>query len=117
MSDFSERLVMITPVAHLDLMNTLADRFGWGAPAFSAPLSASGAPPPMHYGLHTWVQPEFLPVIVDLRRGILPAGLDTSGLNQADIDAALRDLIIAVNTPWAEVMTEHGLRIVDTTEG
>jgi len=50
----------IAPLAAVDSANAFFDNgFGWGSPVFTVPLSANGALPVTHMGLHTYVTAEF----------------------------------------------------------
>lgn len=55
---FDRSFVMICPVAAKAAVEAIGQAIGYSGREFSVALSAGGAAPPTHFGLHTWAQPE-----------------------------------------------------------
>ena len=89
--------VLILPAATRDKGNALGEAMGWGPNNYSVPLSATGAEPATHYGLHAWVSQGFVEL---MGAGAMPDGLD---FPQADFDAVMGALIKS----FREDMTGH----------
>ncbi|MCC2602537.1 hypothetical protein [Sphingopyxis yananensis] len=72
--------------------NALAEAMGWGENNYTVALSADGAEPATHFGLHAWVHPGFVQLISDADDDIIPAELVAAGYPEADflavVDAA-----------------------------
>ena len=71
--------VLIIPAALREKANALAEAMGWGPNNYSVPLSVGGTDPATHYGLHSWVGPEFVDLLAAADRGQMPAPLAAAG--------------------------------------
>lgn len=124
MTDMTTSAVLIAPAALLGEANRLAEAMGWnepGCPAYTVPLSPTGAPPPTHWGLRTWASDSFAGIIAAARRGELPDSI-AGAFAPERVAALVSALIIDIRTDetdpaghWAAVLEAHGLMMV--TEG
>ena len=55
---YDQSLVAITPAAFKATAEALGQAMGHTGNEFTVPLSAGGAEPATHYGLHAWATPE-----------------------------------------------------------
>lgn len=75
MTEWTTSAVLIAPAAQRDAANALAAAMGWGPDCYSVPLSASGAAPATHWGLHAWVAEGFAATLAAAARGALAGAL------------------------------------------
>ena len=112
---FDHSFVMICPVASKAAVEAFGQALGYSGQEFSVPLSADGAAPPTHYGLHTWALPET--VAMFMTDAAVP------GLGPAQIAWLRATLIMSASTEitggahFDAVCAAHGLqRIADEGE-
>lgn len=103
-------VVLITPAALHAKANALAEAMGYGPNNYSIQLSANGAGPASHWGLHVWAGQAF---VDQLASGELPEGVDYP---QADFDTVMAGLISSVRGDYeghfAEVIAANNLQVV-----
>ena len=88
--------VLIIPAALHAEANALGEAIGWGPNNYSVPLSATGAEPATHYGLHTWAEDSFLTLIEGVSQGAMPEGL--TGYTIDDLQAITTALIMSARS-------------------
>ncbi|MCW8842936.1 MAG: hypothetical protein OQK00_05925 [Rhodobacteraceae bacterium] len=81
-------VVILTDTTQLAAANALLSECGWGADNFRAELSADGAAPVTHLGLHAMAQPDFVTR--------LTAALDA----EPELAASLRVSLRSENDRW-----------------
>lgn len=114
MTGWTTSAVLIAPAAYLDAANALAQAMGWstpGWPAYSVPLSPTGAEPATHWGLRTGASPTFAAMIEAARLGELPEELAGDFQPQA-VAALIGALTISIEADEADP-AEHFARVVD----
>lgn len=108
--------VLIIPAALQIKANALAVLMGWGPSSYSVPLSATGAEPATHYGLHTWATPEFVGMLQGASQGQMPAELVEAGYPPSDFAAVIGGLIASVRPDlgghFTAVLAANGLVLV-----
>ena len=106
--------VLILPDDQLATGNAVGEAMGWGPASYSVALSADGAEPSTHMGLHTWATEEFQQMIAT---GYYPPEVADAGITKADYDAMLAVLISSFWTDYenhfSTVCAENGLKIVE----
>ena len=90
MTTYPHSLVVIAPAAMVPAASAMAAALGLAA-GFAVPLSASGADPATHYGLHSWVAATFKDYMTGAQ---VP---DLQGYTADDIAALLAQLIVSVD--------------------
>lgn len=109
--------VLILPVDQVDTGNAVSAAMGWGSPAYTVPLSASGADPATHYGLHAWTAPSFQALI---ESGVYPPELADAGITEADYAAMMAVLIYSFwpdyTDHFATVCVDNGLQVIQPDE-
>ena len=107
--------VLIIPAELHAEANALGEAMGWGPNNYSVPLSATGAEPATHYGLHTWVEDSFLTLIEGVEQGAMPEGL--TGYTLEGIQAIVAALIVSVRGDSAghfdEVCSAHNIQRIN----
>jgi len=93
--------VLILPDAHRqtgNLGHIGMGRADEGVAIYSAPLSADGAEPATHWGLHTWAPAEWVDMMMNAKvNGILPdEPWEDYGTTEADVRAAFAALAMSV---------------------
>lgn len=123
MGEYTTSAVLIIPTAQRDAANALAEAMGWGAGCYSVPLSATGAEPATHYGLHSWVEQSFVEMLGAAGDGSMPPDLIAAGYPPEDFAAVLGSLGSSIRAGetdpaghFAEVYAAHGLALVEGEE-
>jgi len=105
--------VLILPLDQVATGNAVSEAMGWGSPAYTVALSADGAEPATHYGLHTWAGADFQQMI---ESGYYPPQVEEAGITKADYNAMLAVLIPSFwpdyTDHFATVCAENGLTVV-----
>lgn len=103
-------VVLILSVDQVGAGNAVSAAMGWGSPAYTVPLSATGMEPVTHYGLHTWAAQEFVDLLDGAEAGIIPS---LQGIASADIAQVVGSLVSSVRTSadghWDGVLSDNGL--------
>lgn len=105
--------VLITPATQYHAANALAEAMGWsepGWPAYSVPLSPTGAEPATHWGLRTGAAP-IAAMIAGAAQGALPEEL-AGTFEPAQVAALIGALIVSIEADEADP-AEHFARVVD----
>ena len=117
MTTYPHSLVVIAPAAMVPAASAMAAALGLAA-GFAVPLSASGADPATHYGLHSWVAATFKAYMTGEQ---VP---DLQGYTADDIAALLGQLTVSVDAggqtgkPHFEAVTGGlGLSVIVPPEG
>lgn len=105
--------VLILPLSQVATGNAVGAAMGWGPNSYSIPLSADGADPATHMGLHTWATEEFQQMIAT---GYYPPDLADAGIEQAAFDDMMAALISSFWPDYvdhfATVCAENGLQVM-----
>ncbi len=111
--------VLIAPATQYHAANALAEAMGWGAGCYSVPLSATGAEPATHYGLHSWVEQSFVEMLAGSGEGSMPPDLIAAGYPPEDFAAVLGSLVSSIRAGetdpaghFARVVAGAGLAMV-----
>jgi hypothetical protein len=92
-----------------------------GPNSYSVPLSASGIAPASHYGLHSWVDPEFVAMLNAASGGAMPPALVDAGFPPADFAAVVSSLIASVRETsqghFNAVIAAAGLAVIVPDSG
>ncbi|MEN9924070.1 MAG: hypothetical protein RL268_196 [Pseudomonadota bacterium] len=106
-------VVLIVPAAVHAKAETLSLYMGWGSPAYTVPLSKTGAEPATHYGLHTWASETFSALLA----GGMPSELAAAGYPEEDFAAVMDGLIASVRNDltghFPEVLEANGLQVIE----
>lgn len=109
--------VLILSESQVATGNAVAEAMGWGPNSYSIPLSADGAEPVTHKGLHTWATEEFQQMIAS---GYYPPQVAAAGINQPTFEAMMAALISSFWPDYvdhfATVCAENGLQLVMEAE-
>ena len=95
--------------------DTISEIMGWGPNSYTVPLSATGQEPVTHYGLHAWVDPLFVDMILAAQNtGTMPQPLSDAGMPQSDFTAVISALIASfrpdIGSHWDDVLIANGLQ-------
>lgn len=108
--------VLIVPADARGKAKALASAMGWGPENYAVPLSPTGSAPATHYGLHAWVEPEFVDILSKSRSGIMPAALTTAGFAKKNFDDVISNLTVSIRASLSghfnEVIAGLGLAII-----
>jgi len=106
--------VLILPDAQVTTGNAVGVTMGWGPDNYSVALSADGAEPATHYGLHAWVDEAFEQLV---ESGVYPPELADAGVTQADYNAMMAVLVSSFWSDYVDhfdtVCTDNGLQVVE----
>lgn len=111
---YPNSFVMICPAASRSTIEQFGLTLGYSGHEFTVPLSASGAEPATHYGLHTWAQDET--VALFMSDEAIP------GLTGPQIAWLRATLILSAQTDvqplahFAAVCAAHGLTRIEPVE-
>lgn len=110
--------VLILPDAQVATGNAVGEAMGWGPSNYTVALSATGAEPATHYGLHTWVDESFKAFV---ESGTYQPELADAGISEGDYDAMMA---VLVSSFWPDyvghfdaVCDENGLKLVEDMAG
>jgi hypothetical protein len=105
--------VLILPDDQVATGNAVGITMGWGPDNYSVALSADGAEPATHYGLHAWVDEAFEQLV---ESGVYPPELADAGITEADYDAMMAVLVSSFWSDYVDhfntVCAEQGLQMV-----
>ena len=105
--------VLILPLSQVATGNAVGAAMGWGPASYSVALSADGADPATHMGLHTWATEEFQQMIAT---GYYPPDLADAGIEQAAFDDMMAVLVSSFQADYmghfAAVCEAAGLMMV-----
>jgi hypothetical protein len=111
--------VLLIPANLKAKANALSRAMGWADAdddSYSVPLSASGAEPASHYGLHSWVDDAFVGMLQGASQGQMPAPLVAAGYPPADFAAVVGALIVSLGGEpgpnFAGACERNGLKLV-----
>ncbi len=104
MTQWTHSAVLIAPAPLLDAANALAVAMGWSEgpewPAYTVPLSPTGAEPATHWGLRIGAAESFEAMIDAARAGVLPEAL-AGAFPPAQVAALVGALIVDIRADAA----------------
>ncbi|MFN3991242.1 MAG: hypothetical protein ACK4IS_13400 [Erythrobacter sp.] len=103
-------VVLIVPADLRDDANKLAELLGHGPNNYSVPLSADGAEPATHYGLHTWAEQSFIEL---LAADGMPKGLEQFAPVKDAVLVSVRD---EMGSHFWDVLNDKGLAVMEPPE-
>lgn len=110
--------VLILPSAQVATGNAVGAAMGWGPNSYSIPLSADGADPATHMGLHTWATEEFQQMIAT---GYYPPQVEDAGISQDEFDDMMNVLVYSFWPDYTDhfttVCADNGLTVVQPGDG
>ena len=106
---FNLSVVNITPDAHREAINQIAEAYGCGSNSLSVKLQGADG---IYWGCHSWWKPEDYTVFSDdeLRQQLVPAEL------QPSLEFLYERLVLDgdVQENWQAALVELGLTVVET---
>jgi len=105
--------VLIVPASLRAEANMLGEAMGWGPNNYSVPLSATGAEPASHFGLHAWAEQSFVDLMRGLGQGIVPP---VQGMTPAQVVGVVSALVTSIRLDssghWDDVIAAQNLQVV-----
>jgi hypothetical protein len=109
-------VVLIVTAAVHDKAEVLSAYMGWGSPAYTVPLAATGQEPATHFGLHTWAEQAFVDILTAAGQGVMPQLLADAGYPEADFLAVMAGLTASIRGEltdhFTSVIAAQGLQLL-----